>query len=73
MTDHDTAVDKPQSFLNSKAPRNPPLNQGCVIAYAESQDKDNEQGIVRQTRAERAGHFEENYVIFATRFFVGEG
>ncbi|KAJ4366302.1 hypothetical protein N0V83_007938 [Neocucurbitaria cava] len=53
-----------------KTVNNPPLNEDCVIAYAETRDKDNEQGVLRQIKGERQGVFQEEYVVFATRFFI---
>lgn len=49
---------------------NPPLNKDCVIAFAESEDKESERGVLRQVRSERHGVFAEEYVVLATRFFV---
>ncbi|KAH7086243.1 hypothetical protein FB567DRAFT_445277 [Paraphoma chrysanthemicola] len=49
---------------------NPNLNEDCVIAFAESEDKDSEHGVLRQVKGERQGVFAEDYVVLATRFFV---
>ncbi|KAL6705924.1 hypothetical protein ACN47E_006203 [Coniothyrium glycines] len=48
---------------------NPPMNQNCVVAYAESKGEDDKSAL-RQVRGERQGVFQEDYVVFATRFFV---
>jgi hypothetical protein len=61
---------QPRSPDRLKTVSNPPLNQNCVIAFAESKDKDSKQGMLRQVRSERQGVFAEQYVVFATRFFV---
>jgi hypothetical protein len=61
---------QPRSPDRLKTVSNPLLNQNCVIAFAESEDKDSEQGVLRQVRSERQGVFAEQYVVFATRFFV---
>ena len=55
-----------------KTDGNPSLNQNCVITYAENKDEENDQGVFRQVRSERCGVFQEDYVVFAARFFVGE-
>lgn len=49
---------------------NPPLNRDCVIALAESENKDGEKGVLRQVKGERQGVFTEDYVVVAMRFFV---
>lgn len=51
---------------------NPPLNNDCVIAFAESknEDKDNERGVLRQVKGERQGIFKEEHVVLAVRFFI---
>jgi hypothetical protein len=49
---------------------NPPLNQNCVIAFAESKDKKSEKGVLRQVKSERQGVFKEEYGVFAARFYV---
>jgi hypothetical protein len=61
---------QPRSPDRLKTVSNPPLNQNCVIAFAESEDKDSAQGVLRQVRSERQGVFAEQYVVFATRLFV---
>jgi hypothetical protein len=66
-------VKEPRSPNRLQTVSNPPLNEDCVIAYAESLDKRDEQGVLRQVKGERAGVFAEEYVVFAARFFVGEG
>jgi hypothetical protein len=53
-----------------KTVSNPRLNQDCVIAFAESEDKGCERGVLRQVKGERQGVFAEEYVVVATRFFV---
>ncbi|KAF2820671.1 hypothetical protein CC86DRAFT_116487 [Ophiobolus disseminans] len=60
----------PRSPDRLKTMDNPPLNQNCVIAFAESKDEDGENGVLRQVRGERQGVFAEEYVVLATRFFV---
>jgi hypothetical protein len=49
---------------------NPPLNQNCVIAFAESENQDSERSILRQVKGERQGVFAEDYVVYAARFFI---
>ncbi|KAF1832609.1 hypothetical protein BDW02DRAFT_421161 [Decorospora gaudefroyi] len=66
-------VKEPRSPDRLKTNENPPLNQDCVIAYAESKDRKNKQGVLRQVRGERQGVFTEDYVVFACRFFVAGG
>jgi len=61
---------QPRSPDRLKTVSNPPLNQNCVIAFAESEDKESKTGVLRQVRGERQGVFKEEYVVFATRFFV---
>ncbi|KAH7391142.1 hypothetical protein DE146DRAFT_619385 [Phaeosphaeria sp. MPI-PUGE-AT-0046c] len=61
---------QPRSPDRLKTISNPPLNQDCVIALAESEDKSAERGVLRQVRGERQGVFAEDYVVFATRFFI---
>jgi hypothetical protein len=61
---------QPRSPDRLKTVSNPSLNQNCVIAFAENEDKDSDQGVLRQVRSERQGVFAEQYVVFATRFFV---
>lgn len=60
----------PRSPDQLQTTSNPPLNRDCVIAYAESEAKYSEQGVLRQVRGERQGIFQEEYVVFAARFFV---
>lgn len=61
---------QPRSPDRLKTVGNPPLNQNCVIAFAESEDKESEMGVLRQIRGERQGVFAEEYIVLATRFFV---
>ncbi|KAF1851389.1 uncharacterized protein K460DRAFT_273943 [Cucurbitaria berberidis CBS 394.84] len=61
---------QPRSPDRLKTVDNPPLNTDCVIAYAESEDKDSKRGVLRQVKGERQGVFQEEYVVFATRFFL---
>jgi hypothetical protein len=61
---------QPRSPDRLKTISNPPLNNDCVIAFAESEDKESERGVLRQIKSERQGVFAEEYVVFATRFFV---
>ena len=65
-----SAGKEPRSPDRLKTNDNPPLNRDCVIAYAESKDKKNKQGILRQVKSERFGVFTESDVVFAARFFV---
>ena len=67
---HRTLPKEPRSPDRLKTNDNPPLNRDCVIAYAESKDKKNKQGILRQVKSERFGVFTESDVVFAARFFV---
>jgi hypothetical protein len=69
---HRTLPKEPRSPTRLKTNHNPPLNRDCVIAYAESKDKKNKQGILRQVKSERLGVFTESDVVFAARFFVEE-
>ncbi|EMD86926.1 hypothetical protein COCHEDRAFT_1114239 [Bipolaris maydis C5] len=55
-----------------KTDDNSSLNQNCIITYAKNKGEENEQGVFRQVRSERCGVFQEDYVVFAARFFVGE-
>lgn len=49
----------------------PPLNQNCVITYAEGDAADpTDPGPLRQVRGERQGIFREEYVVFAARLLV---
>jgi hypothetical protein len=68
---HGSTAKRSRDRTCSKTNCNPLLNQGCVIAYAESKNE-NEQDVLRQVRSERLGTFREDYVVFASRFFVGE-
>ncbi|KAH6643018.1 hypothetical protein C7974DRAFT_303359 [Boeremia exigua] len=52
---------------------NPPLNDDCVIAFAESSKSGAEKRILRQVKGERQGLFKEEYVVLAVRFFVAGG
>jgi hypothetical protein len=63
-------VRQPRSPDRLKTVSNPLLNQDCVIAFAESKDKECKRGVLRQVRGERQGVFMEEYVLLATRFFV---
>jgi hypothetical protein len=67
-----TLPKEPRSPTRLKTNDNPPLNRDCVIAYAESKDKKNKQGVLRQVKSERLGVFTESDVVFAARFFVEE-
>jgi hypothetical protein len=69
---HRTLPKEPRSPTRLKTNGNPLLNRDCVIAYAESKDKKNKQGVLRQVQSERLGVFSENDVVFAARFFVEE-
>ncbi|KAF1944706.1 hypothetical protein EJ02DRAFT_85818 [Clathrospora elynae] len=60
----------PRSPDRLKTASNPPLNRDCVIAYAESENKGSNIGVLRQVKGERQGVFQEEYVVFASRFFV---
>jgi hypothetical protein len=64
-------VKQPRSPDRLKTVSNPPLNLDCVIAFAESEDKNAETGVLRQVRGERQGVFREECVVLATRFYVG--
>jgi hypothetical protein len=63
-------VKQPRSPDRLKTISNPPLNRNCVIAFAESEDKQSERGVLRQVKGERQGVFAEEYVVYAARFFV---
>lgn len=65
-----TLPKQPRSPNRLKTTNNPLYNQGCVIAFAESADKCEEQGVLRQVKGERQGIFSEEYVVFATRYFI---
>ncbi|EUC32263.1 hypothetical protein COCCADRAFT_6001 [Bipolaris zeicola 26-R-13] len=68
----DVSTKRSRNRTSLKPDGNPSLNQNCVIAYAENKDEGDEQGVFRQVRSERCGTFQEDYVVFAARFFVGE-
>lgn len=59
-----------RSLDRLKTVDNPPLNDDCIIAFAESADKQEERGVLRQIKGERQGMFKEEYVVLAVRFFV---
>jgi hypothetical protein len=61
---------QPRSPDRLKTTSNPLLSRDCVIAFAESQDKESERGVLRQIKSERQGVFAEEHVVFATRFYV---
>ncbi|KAF2032963.1 hypothetical protein EK21DRAFT_59689 [Setomelanomma holmii] len=61
---------QPRSPDRLRTISNPPLNRDCVIAFAESKDGEHEKGVLRQVKGERQGIFAEDYVVFATRFFI---
>jgi hypothetical protein len=63
-------VKQPRSPDRLKTISNPPLNRNCVIAFAESEDKESERGVLRQVKGERQGVFAEEYVVYAARFFI---
>ncbi|KAF3032023.1 hypothetical protein E8E12_000807 [Didymella heteroderae] len=67
---HQAPTKPPRSPDRLKTVYNPPLNGDCVIAFAESVDKKEERGILRQVKGERQGVFREEYVVLAVRFFV---
>ncbi|KAL1599257.1 hypothetical protein SLS59_006274 [Nothophoma quercina] len=60
----------PHSPGRLKTVENPPLNNDCVIAFAESKGKNEERGVLRQVKGERQGVFKEEYVALAVRFFI---
>lgn len=65
---------RPRSPDRLKTTNNPPLNDDCVIAFAESANKTDERGVLRQVKGERLGNFVEDMVVFAVRFFIaGDG
>ncbi|KAJ4988128.1 hypothetical protein SVAN01_06380 [Stagonosporopsis vannaccii] len=66
-------VKAPRSPNRLKTANNPPLNDDCVIAFAESIDKNEKTGVLRQVKGERQGVFEEDYVVFAVRFYIAGG
>jgi hypothetical protein len=47
---------------------NPPLNQDCVIAFAESAD--GETAVLRQVKCEKPGVFTEDMIVCGMRFFI---
>jgi hypothetical protein len=61
---------EPRSPNRLKTASNPPLNRDCVIAYAEGEAQEGGNGVLRQVRGERQGVFTEEYVVFASRFYV---
>lgn len=61
---------QPRSPDRLKTINNPPLNQDCVIALAESEDKSAKRGVLRQVKGERQGVFAEEYVVFASRYYI---
>jgi hypothetical protein len=61
---------EPRSPNRLKTASNPPLNRDCVIAYAEGVAQEGGNGLLRQIRGERQGVFTEEYVVFASRFYV---
>jgi hypothetical protein len=67
---HQSPVRPPRSPDRLKTVDNPPPNDDCVIALAESVDRKEERGILRQVKGERQGVFREEYVVLAVRFFV---
>ncbi|KAF1914116.1 hypothetical protein BDU57DRAFT_454735 [Ampelomyces quisqualis] len=69
-TPHRSPAKPSRNLGRHKTVENPLLNQNCVIAFAESEDKKSEKGVLRQVKSERQGVFKEEYVVFATRFYV---
>lgn len=75
-TVHDSSPKKPRKRKRTRnevrfSPvDNPPLNRDCVIAYAETSSTDADKPILRQIRSQRVDVFDEDYVVFAARFFV---
>ncbi|KAJ4309673.1 hypothetical protein N0V94_008823 [Neodidymelliopsis sp. IMI 364377] len=69
-TPHQSPARPPRSPGRLKTIDNPPLNDDCVIAFAESKDKSEEKGVLRQVKGERQGVFKEEYVVLAVRFFI---
>lgn len=67
---HQSSTRPPRSPDRLKTVDNPPLNDDCVIALAESVDKKEKRGVLRQIKGERQGVFKEEYVTLAVRFFV---
>lgn len=67
---HQSPTKPPRSPDRLKTVGNPPLNGDCVIALAESVDKQEERGVLRQVKGERQGVFKEEYVALAVRFFI---
>jgi hypothetical protein len=64
----------PRSPGRLKTINNPRLNDDCVIAFAESANKTDEKGVLRQVKGERRGNFVEDSVVLAVRFFIaGDG
>lgn len=46
------------------------LNENCVITYADIESGGENSAPLRQVKSERQGVFQEEYVVFAARFFV---
>jgi hypothetical protein len=69
-TPHRSPTRQPRSPGRLKTVDNPHLNDDCVIAFAESKDKNEEKGVLRQVKGERQGVFKEEYVVLAVRFFI---
>ncbi|KAF2627642.1 hypothetical protein BU25DRAFT_448545 [Macroventuria anomochaeta] len=67
---HRSPTKPPRSPGRLKTVDNPPLNDDCVIVFAESIDKGEEKGVLRQVKGERQGVFKEEYVVLAVRFFI---
>ena len=67
---HGSPTKPPRSPDRLKTVHNPPLNDDCVIAFAESIDKKEKKGVVRQVKGERQGMFKEECVVLAVRFFI---
>ncbi|UPX13160.1 uncharacterized protein EKO05_0003686 [Ascochyta rabiei] len=67
---HRSPTKPPRSPDRLKTVGNPPLNDDCVVAFAESEDKRDERGVLRQVKGERQGVFKEDYVVLAVRFFI---
>jgi hypothetical protein len=68
---------EPRNFERVNTAENPPLNQNCVIQFAQSgvglhgaKGKDRER-LLRQVKSERQGVFSEESVVVGVRFFVG--
>jgi hypothetical protein len=63
-------VKRPRTTKIRSTMDNPPLNQNCMIAFAEGIDPSTKQGVLRQVRGERQGVFKEEYVVLAVRFYI---